>query len=103
MCNDNLLLTGQVQIGTLRTGIAVDTLSTVHYLNGNCIWTFTLTSGPIQTMGTSVGPELFLFDANGFTFKCEVNGSVQLSGSTTVYGESNNYLLCIVKVYSRLS
>ena len=86
------LLTGQVEIGILRTGVAVNSLSNVHYLNGNCTWTFTFTFGSTQTMGTSEGPELLLFETDEFTFQCAVNGSVQLSGFTTVYGESNNYL-----------
>ena len=96
LCNDNLLLTGQVEIGILRTGVAVNSFSTVHYLNGNCTLTITLTSGPLQAMGTSEGPELLLFETDRFTFQCEVNGSVQLSGFATVYGESN---LTICHVY----
>ena len=87
------LSTGQVQIGIiLRTRIATNTLSTLHYLNGNCTWTYNITSGPTQTTVTSEGPELFLYDTTQFTFKCEVNGSVQLSGFTTVYGETYSYL-----------
>ena len=76
----------------------MNSLSTLHYLNGNCTWTFTFTSGPLQTMGTSEGPELFLFEFDGFTFQCAVNGSVQLSGFTTVYGESNNMLKDVVSL-----
>ena len=84
------LSTGQVQIGILRTGIAINTLSTVCYLNGNCMWRYNATYGPQQTtMDTTEGPALFLFsDAKRFTFQCEVYGSVKLSGYTTVNGES---------------
>ena len=65
----------------------MNSLSTLNYLNGNCTWTVTFESIPI--IGTSEGPELLLFETDGFTFQCEVNGNVQLSGITTVYGESN--------------
>ena len=71
----------------------MDSSSTVHYLIGNCTWTFTLSFGPIEVVGTSEGPELLLPETtNVFTFQCEVNGSVELSASSTAYGESCNYL-----------
>ena len=88
----NILLTGQVQIGILKTGVVVDSSSTVHYLNGNCTWTFTTTFGNNPVVGTSEGPELLLDGGdNAFTFQCEVNGSVKLSAFATAYGESCSY------------
>ena len=88
------LSTGQVQIGILGTGVGINPSSTVHYLNGNCTWTLTLTLGTIQVVTPSEGPELFLPTGNidVFTFQCEVKGSVELSASGTVYGESCRYL-----------
>ena len=59
---NGVLSTGQVQIGILRTGIATNVLSTVRYLNGNCMWIYNATFGPQQTiMGTTEGQVLFLF------------------------------------------
>ena len=71
----------------------MDSSSTVHYLIGNCTWTFTLSLGAIEFVRTSEGPELLLpATIDVFTFQCEVNGSVELSASGTAYGESCSYL-----------
>ena len=93
--------TGQVQIGILKTGVVLDSSSTVRYLNGNCTWTVTTTFGNIPVVGTSEGPELPLDgDDNVITFQCEVNGSVKLSAFTTAYGESCSYLSTNVRSFA---
>ena len=86
------MLTGQVEIGILKTGVVVDSSSTVHYLSGNCTWTFTTIFGNNPVVGTSEGPELLLDgDKDVFTFQCKVNGSIKLSALATTYGESCSY------------
>ena len=84
------LSTGQVQIGILGTEVVVNSSSTVHYLNGNCTWTLTFSIGTDEIVRTRQSPEYLLPTSNidVFTIQCEVNGSVELSASGTVYGES---------------
>ena len=94
--------TGQVQIGTLGTGVVANSSSTVYYLNGNCIWTLTLSLGTIEVVDISEAPELGLPTDNidVFTFQCEVNGSIELNASATVNGKSCSYIVftkCIVR------
>lgn len=92
--------TGQVEIGVLRTGVLVDSLSSVRYLHGSCTWRFTIIISGSHHNSTSEGPELLLLETDGFTFLCEVNGIVKLRAYTILHGECYTFPVCISRSFT---
>ena len=76
-----------VQIGTLKNS---SLNSTLHYLNGNCMWTITIRLEDLELDDVREGPQILLRSAaiiNEYDIKCEVNNSVRLHAEISILGE----------------